>query len=146
MQPQVLPCICSIYLVTTPVDHKAVVLQLGPPDGPKGLARFRFPVELLQDVQAREKLEAGLTKWVAREMPRTDWWVGMGFLQQVATEWRWNNPTSGYTELHCLVWESKPTQLAPWSFWRSMDTSRGWWGRRVVYRQTGGSHVPQWYV
>ena len=52
VQPQCSPFIRSTYLVTTPADHKAVVLQLGPEDGPEGPPRFRFPMEMLEDEAA----------------------------------------------------------------------------------------------
>ena len=114
VQPAVLPLVRSAYPVATPSDHKAVVMQLGPPEGPTCPTRFRFPIEALSDEVAMGRLGEGLQKWADRELGPVEWWAGVtGFLQQEAREWRRAHPTSGYTEQHSLVRGSTPVKLAP---------------------------------
>ena len=113
VQPVVLPFVRSAYPVATPSDHKAVVMQLGPPEGPTCPARFRFPLEALSDEVAMCRQGQGLQQWVDRDLGPMEWWAGVtGFLQREAREWRQAYPTSGYTELHSLVRESTPLKLA----------------------------------
>ena len=111
VQPVVLPFVHSAFPVATPSDHKAVVMQLGPPEGPTCPTRFRFPIEALSDEAAMGRLGEGLQKWADRDLGSVEWWAGVtGFLQQEAREWRRAHPTSGYTELHSLVRESTRVQ------------------------------------
>ena len=115
----VLNTVRSVYTVTTPSDHKAVVLQLGPQEEPGGAPRFRFPLEILESPDAAAALREVLEAHSHVPGPIESWWDGVrSLLREFAGRWRRENPSSGFTELQALVRESTPLRLAPgaWEF------------------------------
>ena len=119
----VLNTVRSVYTVTTPSDHKAVVLQLGPQEEPGGAPRFRFPLEILESPDAAATLREVLEAHSQVPGPIESWWDGVrSLLREFAGRWRRENPSSGFTELQALVRESTPLRLAPgaWEFLRDL--------------------------
>ena len=115
----VLHTVKSVYTVTTPSDHKAVVLQVGQPECATDPLRFRFLVELLESVGERDVLQAALLSVDGSSCGVLQWWEQVWvLLRTTAGRWRRDNPSAGYTELQALVRESSPLRLAhgAWEF------------------------------
>ena len=117
MPATVLHTVKSMYAVTTPSDHKAVVLQVGQPESASDPPRSPFPLELLDSEAQRDALPAALQSYDNSSCGGLDWWEGVrGLLRATAYRWRRENPTSGDTELWALVPESSPAPSAEPSF------------------------------
>ena len=117
--PSVVHTVRSAYTVTTPSDHKAVVLQLGQRSETSGAPRFRFPLEMLECPVSVSSLNALLLAHAESVMPIEDWWDQLRIpLKRAAVTWRQEHAPAGYTELQALVRESTPTRLAlgAWEF------------------------------
>ena len=115
----VLHTVKSVYTVTTPSDHKAVVLQVGQPECATDPPRFRFPVELLDSDEERAALLAALQSMDGSSCGVLQWWEEVRVLLRTTTgRWRRDNPSAGYTELQALIRESSPLHLAhgAWEF------------------------------
>ena len=115
----VLHAVKSVYKVTTPSDHKAVVLQVGQPKCATDPPCFRFPMELLESAGERDALQAALQSVDGSSCGVLQWWEQVRvLLRTTAGRWRRDNPSAGYKELQALVRESSPLRLAhgAWEF------------------------------